>query len=137
MAGYSDRTPVASTQHLPCGSDGNSMDNTISDHNGDYLQRRFYTLPRHNHQSTAHPLLPEMGTHTGRNANGIPHGNAGMRRVWTRSFAGDDVRFGARIVVRYTGERMAISLFSIHSRLDCCYESACFNRLLRRHVKSI
>ena len=113
------------------------MDDTISDHNGDYLQRRFYALPRHNHQSTANTLLPEMATHTSRNADRIPHGNAGMRRVWTRSFAGDDVRLGTRIVVRYTGERMAVSLFPIHSRLDRCYESACFNRLLRRHVQSI
>ena len=113
------------------------MDDTISDHNGDYLQRRFYTLPRHNHQSTPHTLLPEMATHTSGNADDIPHGNAGMRRMWTRSFAGDDVRLGTRGVVRDTGERMAISLFSIHSRLDRCYESAGFNRLLRRHVKSI
>ena len=27
--------------------------------------------------------------------------------------------------------------FSIYSRLDCCHESTCFNRLLRRHFKLI
>ena len=78
------------------------MDNTISDHNGDYLQRRFHAFPRHNHQSTANTLLPEMATHASGNANDIPHGNAGMRCVRTRPFAGDNVRFGACIVVRYT-----------------------------------
>ena len=80
------------------------MDDPISDHNGDHLQRRFHAFPRYNHQPTANPLLPEMATHASRNADGIPHGNAGVRRVWTRSFAGDDVRLGACIVVRYTGE---------------------------------
>ena len=77
------------------------MDNPISDHNGDYLQRHFHAFPRYNHQSTPHTLLPEMATHASRNADDIPYGNAGMRRVWTRSVAGDDVRLGACVVVCY------------------------------------
>ena len=78
------------------------MDNTIPHHNGDFLQRRFYALPRRNLQPVFNTLPPEMEAHARRDADSVPHGNAGMRRVWTRSFAGDNVRFGTCNVVRYT-----------------------------------
>ena len=59
MASHPDRTPVASTQHLPCRSDGDSLDNAISDDNGDYLQRRFHALPRRDYQPPFITLLPK------------------------------------------------------------------------------
>ena len=80
------------------------MDDTVPDHNGDYLQRRFYAFPYYDYQPPANTLPPKMATHASRDANGVPYGNTGMRRVWTRSLTGDDVRLGTRVVVRDTGE---------------------------------
>ena len=106
------------------------MDDAVSDHNGDYLQRRLYALPCYDYQHPTHTLPPKMATHAGGDANGVPHGNVGMCRVWTRSFTGDDVRLGTCDVVRDAGERVAVPLFPIYSRLDRCHESTRLNRLL-------
>lgn len=80
------------------------MDNTISHHNGDFLQRHLYPFPPRNIQPILNTPSPEMAAHPSRNANGVSHGNTRMRRLRARPFTGDNVCFGARGVVRYTGE---------------------------------
>ena len=81
MACHSVRGVIASTQYLPRRSNGNGMDNTISHHNGDFLQRRLYPFPPRNIQPILNTPSPEMAAHPSRNADGVSHGNTRMRRL--------------------------------------------------------
>ena len=80
------------------------MDHTISHYDGDFLQRRLHASSHRTFQPIFNALSSEMAAHPSRNADGVSHGDAGMRRLWTRPIAGDNVCFGSRNVVRYTGE---------------------------------
>ena len=82
MASYPVRVVIASAEYLPRRSNRNGMDNTIPHHDGDFLQRRLYPLPRRNIQPILNTPSPEMAAHTSGNADGISHGNACMRRLW-------------------------------------------------------